>query len=435
MQNVAARAGYVPEIESGARSIDAGNVAKIKSVPVEGRPNAGTTRVPYSGQEPAPYRASAKAAAKADKAATAASALEDNPPIYFKGEEITPESNPTLYKALKGAGGSKATPAAESTTEVPIGRTASEEVKPAAASPTARPSVSNSPEMAGDRSTIGADRTWEGAEPKTDLNALAAMSGRGSQSSAGVMHDLENEIATSPSTSSTPRFTFEGEAVQPGHGMPPGPAIPQRQPPGGISIAGLSTEGTPVRPGMAPPPGPAIGDEASLRPSGQPVPNATRPGVTRVGGPAPAAPPVPPVAPTAPAGPIQGGIRIGGQPGGVFAPKPIKAPGSLETLWQKHGAEEAGTLFAKQNPGAFGKLPKTTRTNLVREAMAKAGTPDAGGLLPEEAQAVIDAKVKTLTTDTAKRAYLLKAPNSAAFNYIYKMLDRGGLAAKFNAGV
>jgi hypothetical protein len=122
-----------------------------------------------------------------------------------------------------------------------------------------------------------------------------------------------------------------------------------------------------------------------------------------------------------------------GTPVGVFAPKPIKAPPGLQDLWQEHGAEEAGTLFAKQNPGAFGKLPKTTRTNLVREAMAKAGTPDAGGLLPEAAQKAIDTALSTLKTDTAKRAYLLKAPNSAAFNYIYKMLDRGGLAERFNA--
>lgn len=122
-------------------------------------------------------------------------------------------------------------------------------------------------------------------------------------------------------------------------------------------------------------------------------------------------------------------IRVGGKGGAqIIATPPIKTvPPELEKLWTAHGAEEAGTKFASAHPDAFPKgLSKTARTNLVREAFAKHfDRYDAGGVLPESAQADIDAKLASFTNEADKRAYLLKAPNAAAFNYIWKMLQVG----------
>lgn len=495
MQNVAARAGYVPELKGGARTIDAGDAAKIKSVPVEGRPNAGTTRVPYSGQTPAPYRPAAKAAVKAeDAAAEAASAEEDNArklkeiadakvgkestttaretvsainksggresatttfrapkaktvpggdaPIFAGGKWITPENNPSLYESLKkmGVAGDKTVSAAESGgTEIPVGRTASEGAKAPASNTTGMRRMGG----------FGPD-----GEPYTpsDLSASASMGRNARQGLTEAGFDLKpggniaDELVSQEGVTAPRTNVPAGKSARPGVSAGQTPTVVEGEtPPAAVSPTARAVADA-GEPGVTAPNLRNVPNGRNAIPGAQggevvqnaPPPAAPRPPVTRVGGPAPAAPAPAAVAPTAPVAPataVPAATRLGGTPSGVFAPKPIKAPGSLEALWQKHGAEEAGTLFARQNPGAFGKLPKTARTNLVREAMAKAGTPDAGGLLPEEAQAVIDAKVKTLTTDTAKRAYLLKAPNSAAFNYIYKMLDRAGLAAKFNAGV
>lgn len=377
-------------LPSGARSIDVGEASKIKSVGVQDRPNQGTTRVPYSGQAPAPYRSAAKAAVKADTAAANVSSAESNPPIMVGGKQVTAESNPELYKKLKDMGVlTKSIPPAESGgTGLAIGRTASEGAKEATAAPQGR-------------------RFMADGQPYTpsDLSAAGPMGARARQGLSDAGFDLKPGENIADAVVSQEGVTAPRTAVPMGKNARPGVSAGQ--------VPEVLGEQTP----------PAAVANATV------TPPPVRPAGTRVGGPALSAPPATPIVPTAPAapavGPVQGSIRVGGKPGGVFAPKPIKSVPALEALWQQHGAEEAGTMFAKKNPGAFGQLPKTTRTNLVREAMTAAGTPDAGGLLPETAQAEIDKRIAKLTTDTAKRAYLLKAPNSAAFNYIWKMLKRG----------
>jgi hypothetical protein len=496
MQKIASKAGYVPEVEGGTRTFDVGDAGKIKSVPVEGRPNAGTTRVPYQGQEPGPYRASAKAAQKAEDAAAqdaidaaenkrkldvineakagkeatttareSLSATNDaggkesmsttyrtpketvapdaEPPIYAGGKWITRESNPTLYEAVAGK-------AKVGESAIPVGETASEGEGSVATPPKSPASPTTGTKRIGGFMSDG--------EPYTpsDLSAAGPMGARARQGLSDAGFDLApgrnlaDDIASQEGVTAPRTNVPNGRNARPGVSAGQAPEVLGEQtPPPAVSPTARAVEEA-GEPGVTAPnlrnvpngrgarPGASgmtdIGNEPP--PSAGAPPPAPRPGVTRVGGQAPAAPAAPPVAPAAvvapaeapvaaaaPSGPVQGSIRVGGKPGGtVFAPKPIKPNPELEALWGEHGAEEAAAKFEKAHPGAFGKLPKKMKTNLVRESMAINGTYDSGGILKEDAQRAIDAGLAARATDTAKRAYMLAAPNAPAFNYIFKLL-------------
>jgi hypothetical protein len=100
---------------------------------------------------------------------------------------------------------------------------------------------------------------------------------------------------------------------------------------------------------------------------------------------------------------------------------PIKGATDDEiiALRTKHGAEEAGTLLA--NDPRFQNMPKTQRTNSIRTLAG-----DEAGLLPTSAQKDIDVKLNKMGSQEAA-AYLAKAPNATAYNYIAKRMKKLGL--------
>ncbi len=98
---------------------------------------------------------------------------------------------------------------------------------------------------------------------------------------------------------------------------------------------------------------------------------------------------------------------------------PGASAADIIALRTEHGAEEAGTKLA--NDPRFRGLSKTERTNAIRDIAG-----DEAGLLPSGAQRDIDAKLEKMGPQEAK-AYLAKAPNATAYNYIAKQMKVLGL--------
>jgi hypothetical protein len=91
--------------------------------------------------------------------------------------------------------------------------------------------------------------------------------------------------------------------------------------------------------------------------------------------------------------------------------KPALQSKVQELSGKGHGAEEIADQL-KDDPALKGKS-KTERINLVREAR---GGPS--GEMPGRAKQAIDQALAKLKTADEKRAYLMRAPNAAAYDYI-----------------
>lgn len=122
---------------------------------------------------------------------------------------------------------------------------------------------------------------------------------------------------------------------------------------------------------------------------------------------------LPPISPVASHTQAPAAVRIGASPT-VAMPQIPDLQGLVEELRTAHGSAETGRMLASDP--AFAGMSPTERTNTIR---LQSGGP--AGQLPEAAQRTIDTALASMTP-AEQKAYLLRAPNAAAYEYIRQIL-------------